>query len=129
MYNSRFLSRAEFDQLSTSTSKPPTVPAAPILQRPQIVQWKVLEIGAIFHVIERITIPTASGSKHYAILETEQREIIHVSITPIINQELSKYDLSLGNVYIKPLGMKTLNTTSYQYSNFDIVLDYNFLFN
>ena len=113
---SRFLTRAEFDQLSTSTASATT-------PHPHIIQWRVLEIGAVFRVIERITVPTANGQKNYVVLETEQQQIINMWITPIINQELSKYNLSLGNVYIKPLGKKTSNTTGNEYFNFDIVID------
>ena len=118
----RFLTRSEFDQLSTS----PTVASATTPRcRLQIIQWRSLEIGAVFRVIDRITIPTAPEPKHYVILETEQQQIIHVWITPTINGELSKYNLSLGNIFIKPLGKKTLNTTGNEYFNFDIVLDVN----
>ena len=69
----------------------------------------LLEIGAVFRVIDRFIIPTTTTApeKMYVVLETEQQEIINVWITPIINQELSKYNLPIGNVYIKPLGMKT----------------------
>ena len=112
----RFLSRVDFDQISTSASATP---------RPKIIQWRLLEIGAIFRVIDRITIPTANGEKIYVVLETEQQQIINVWITPIINQELLKYNLTIGNVFIKPLGKKTSNTTSYEYFDFSIVLDVN----
>ena len=122
MFSSRFLTRTEFDQISTS----PTVASAMTARcRPQIIQWRSLEIGAVFRVIDRITIPTAPEPKHYVVLETGQQQIIHVWITPIINGELSKYNLSLGNVFIKPLGKKTSNTTSFEYFYFDIVLDVN----
>jgi len=119
---SPFLSRADFEGLSTAK-------AAPILDRPQIIRWKSLEIGAVFHVIDRITIPTVPESKHYVVLQTEQQQIIHVWITDIINQELSKYNLPMGNVFIKPLGKKKSNTTSYEYYDFDIVVDVVNLFN
>ena len=137
MYQPRFLSRAEFDQMSTSSSTAATAAGAaaaatapmPAICRPQIIQWRTLEIGAVFRVIDRIQIPTVPEPKHYVVLQTEQQQIIHVWTTDIINQELSKYDLSLGNVFIKPLGKKTSNTTSYEYYDFDIVIDCNFLFN
>ena len=125
MYQPRFLSRAEFDQMSTSSKTTATAAAtaAPILDRPQIVRWKSLEIGAVFRVIDRITIPTVPESKHYVVLQTEQQQIIHVWITDIINQELSKYNLTMGNVFIKPLGKKKSNTSEFEYFNFDIVVD------
>ena len=126
MYQPRFLSRTEFDQMSTSSKTAATVAtAAPILDRRQIVRWKSLEIGAVFRVIDRITIPTVPEPKHYAVLQTEQQQIIHVWITDIINQELSKYNLPMGNVFIKPLGKKKSNTTGYEYYDFDIVVDVN----
>ena len=108
----RFLSRFEFDQIS-STSTP----------RPEIIKWRTLEIGAIFRVLDRITIPTADGNKMYVVLETEQREIINVWVTSIINQEVMKYNLSAGNVFIKPLGKKTSIATGKEYFNFSVVLD------
>ena len=110
----RFISRLDFDQIS-STSTP----------RPEIIKWRILEIGAIFRVLDRITIPTADGDKMYVVLETEQREIINVWITPIINQEVMKYNLSAGNVFIKPLGKKTSIVTGKEYFNFSVVLDVN----
>ena len=127
MYQPRFLSRTEFDQMSTSSKTAATaaVTAAPILDRRQIVRWKSLEIGAVFRVIDRITIPTVPEPNHYVVLQTEQQQIIHVWITDIINQELSKYNLPMGNVFIKPLGKKKSNTTGYEYYDFDIVVDVN----
>ena len=121
MYQSRFLSRADFEELSTGT-----VAAAAgllMLDRPQIIRWSTLEVGGIFRVIYRVTIPTVPEPKHYIVLQNEQQQIIHVWITDIINQELSKFSLVMGNVYIKPLGKKKSNTTSYEYFNFDIVMD------
>ena len=110
----RFLSRLDFDQMMTTP-------------RPEIIKWRMLEIAAIFRVVDRIIIPTAAGApeKIYLVLETEQREIINVWITPIINQELSKYNLAVGNVFIKPLGMKTSNSSGKEYFNFSVVLDVN----
>ena len=61
------------------------IAAAPIFDRPQIVQWRTLEIGAVFRVLDRITIPTVPEPKHYAVLQTEQQQIIHVWISDIIN--------------------------------------------
>ena len=128
MYHPRFLSRAEFDQMSTATTaataaEATAIAAVPIFDRPQITQWKTLEIGAVFRVLDRITIPTVPEPKHYVVLQTEQQQIIHVWITDIINRELSKYNLPIGNVYIKPLGKKKSNTSEFEYFNFDIVMD------
>ena len=109
----RFLSRFDFDHLLLSKSSP----------RSELVQWSSLEIGAVFRVIERVIIPTVKGDKMYVVLETERREIIQVWITAIIDKELMKYDLSQGNVFIKPLGKRTSNTTGNDYFNFAIVLD------
>ena len=94
-----------------------------MLDRPQIIKWKSLEIGAVFRVIGRIAIPTVDGDKHYAVLQTEQQQIIHVWITDIISKELLKYNLTMGNVFIKPLGKKNSNTSEFEYYNFDIVVD------
>ena len=55
-------------------------------------------------MIDCMIIPATDGEKMYAVLETESLEIIHLWITPIINEEVKKYDLSQDNVYIKPLG-------------------------
>ena len=108
----RFLNRSDFDQMTSST--PPLS---------EIFKWRSLENGAVFRVIERVIVPTADGDRVYVILETERREIIQVWITPIINKELRKYNLSQGNVYIKPLGKRTSNTTDHEYFNFAIVVD------
>lgn len=110
----RFLSRVDFDKIMTTP-------------RPEIIKWRLLEIGAVFRVIDRIIIPATATAleKMYVILETEQQEMINVWITPIINQELSKYNLAIGNVYIKPLGMKTSSISGKEYFNFSVVLDVN----
>ena len=51
MYHPQFLSRTEFDQMSTAATlattaatvaEPTTIAAAPIFDRPQIVQWRSL---------------------------------------------------------------------------------------
>ena len=108
----RFLTRADFDRFFLSKSI-----------RPDILKWRSLENGAIFRVIDRVVIPNDKGDKIYAILETEGRQIIHVWITSIINDELKKYDLSLGNIFIKPLGKITSPTSGYEYYNFAVVID------
>ena len=86
-------------------------------------QWRSLKIGAVFHVIDRITIPTVPELKHYVVLQTEQQQIIHVWITDIMNKELLKYNLTMGNVFIKPLGKKKSKTSEFEYYDFDIVVD------
>ena len=126
MYHPRFLSRTDFDQLSTSGATVATAAVTtpiPAIYRPQIIQWSTLEVGAVFRVIDRIQIPTVPEPKHYVVLQTEQQQIIHVWITDIMNRELLKYDLTMGNVYIKPLGKKKSNTSEFEYFNFDIVVD------
>ena len=128
MFHPRFLRRADFDQLSTTTTTA-TAGVAPILDRPQIIKWGSLEIGAVFRVIDRIIIPTALELKHYVVLETEQQQIIHVWITPIINGKLSKYNLTMGNVFIKPLEKKKSKTSEFEYYDLDIVVDVVNLFN
>ena len=112
----RFITRYDFDQLTQST----TIPTPP---QPELIQWRSLEIGAVFRVLNRVIIPAVEGDKMYAVLETERREIIQVWITPIMNKELMKYDLSQGNVFIKPLGKRTSNTTGHEYFHFAVVID------
>ena len=111
----RFITRYDFDQLVLSK----TIPTS----QPELIQWRSLEIGAVFRVINRVTIPSVEGDKMYAVLETESREIIQVWITAIMNKELMKYDLSQGNVFIKPLGKRKSNTSGYDYFNFAVVMD------
>ena len=60
MYHSRFLSHADFDQLSTLSTAAATSATMPTISRPQIIQWSALEVGAVFRVIDRVTIPTRS---------------------------------------------------------------------
>ena len=112
----RFITRYDFDQLTQST----TIPTPP---QPELIQWRSLEIGAVFRVVDRVIIPAVEGDKMYAVLETERREIIQVWITAIMNKELMKYDLSQGNVFIKPLGKRKSNTTGHEYFNFAVVMD------
>ena len=116
MYQPQFLSVADFEGLSTA--KP-----APILDRPQIIKWRSLEVGAVFRVIDCITIPTVPEPKHYVVLQTEQQQIIHVWITDIMNKELLKYNLTMGSVFINPLGKKKSKTSEFEYYDFDIVVD------
>ena len=111
----RFITRYDFDQLVLSK----TIPTS----QPELIQWRSLEIGAVFRVLNRVIIPAVEGDKMYAVLETERREIIQVWITPIMNKELMKYDLSQGNVFIKPLGKRTSNTTGHEYFHFAVVID------
>ena len=110
----RFITRYDFDQLTTTSPTPP---------QPELIQWRSLEIGAVFRVLNRVIIPAVEGDKMYAVLETERREIIQVWITPIMNKELMKYDLSQGNVFIKPLGKRKSNTTGHEYFHFAVVID------
>ena len=112
----RFITRYDFDQLVLSK----TIPTS----QPELIQWRSLEIGAVFRVINRVTIPSVDDEdKMYAVLETESREIIRVWITAIMNKELMKYDLSQGNVFIKPLGKRKSNTTGHEYFHFAVVMD------
>ena len=112
----RFISRYDFEQLTLSK----TLPTPP---QPELIQWSSSEIGAVFRVIDRVIIPAVEGDRMYAVLETERSEIIYVWITPIMNKELMKYDLSQGNVFIKPLGKRTSNTTGHEYFHFAVVMD------
>ena len=75
MLHPRFLTRFEFDQLSTSapTAPAPAPPTLPTICHPQIIQWSTLEVGAVFRVIDRIQIPTTPELKHYNVLQTEQQ--------------------------------------------------------
>ena len=98
----RFLSRYDFDQLASSTAL-----ATP--SRPEIIKWRLLEIGAVFRVIDRVTIPSTDGDKMYTVLETESREIIHVWITSIINEEL-KNMISLKAMFLLSLWGKEPRT-------------------
>ena len=103
----------DFDFLSTlSTAE----------ARLKILKWRELEIGAVFQVLDIVDI-TTDPSKVYAVFETESQETINVWITPIMHEELKRYDISEGAVYIKPLGTKLSNTTGREYFNFTIVID------
>lgn len=108
----RFITRYDFDQLTLST----TMPTPP---QPELIQWRSLEIGAVFRVLNCVIIPAVEGDKMYAVLETQHR----VWITPIMNKELMKYDLSQGNVFIKPLGKRKSNTTGHEYFHLAVVID------
>ena len=112
----RFISRYDLEQLTLSK----TLPTPP---QPELIQWSSLEIGAVFRVIDRVIIPAVEGDRMYAVLESERSEIIYVWITPIMNKELMKYDLSQGNVFIKPLGKRKSNTTGREHYNFAVVMD------
>ena len=46
-----------------------------------------------------------------------------------MNKELLKYNLTMGNVFIKPLGKKKSKTSEFEYYDFDIVVDVVNLFN
>ena len=109
----QFLNRTDFDSLLTP-SKP----------RLQIIKWRALEVGAVFRVLDVVEIPTKGRSSVgvYIMLETESRETINVWITPIIHEELEKYDITQGTVFIKPLGTKQSNVTGREYFNFAIVV-------
>ena len=106
MYPQRFLSRFDFDLLAAvSRSELP------------IVKWRSLEVGAVYRVLKLVELPKRSPptdpSKqetpqqvYLMTAETEGRGTINVYITSIIYKELKKYDLTQGNVFIKPLGTK-----------------------
>ena len=112
----RFLSRREFDKLAVAA-------AASSTSDVEIIKWTRLDIGAVFRVLNMIDIPTQEGVRTYVVLETEGRATINVWATSIISEELLKYDINKGNVFIKPLGTRISHSTGFSYFNFSIVVD------
>jgi len=104
----RFLSRTEFDSLPKTHL--------------QIVKWRSLEVGAVFRVADVVEIPTKGNTSVgvYAVLGTEKGETINAWITPIIQKELRKYNITRGSVFVKPLGTKLSSATGKEYFNFAV---------
>ena len=112
----RFLSRREFDKLAVAAAVSAT-------SNVEIIKSTRLDIGAVFRVLNMIDIPTQEGVRTYVVLETEGRATINVWATSIISEELLKYDINKGNVFIKPLGTRISHSTGFSYFNFSIVVD------
>ena len=105
-----FISPAQFEAL--------------LLQR-NIRKWRSLEIDVIYRVlgIREIPIKDATASGVFAELLNQKRERFDVWITPIIHEELMKYNVYENIVYIKPSGTKVSNSTGQEYYDFKIVVN------
>ena len=94
-----------------------------------IKKWRQLKERIPFAVLQIHSMEVASTNKKrkqtsfYAELQTEDGEMFNVWITEIIRQELLKYDLEHGDVYIMALGMATSKSTGREYHNFAVVQD------
>ena len=94
-----------------------------------IKKWRQLKEKIPFAVLQIHSMEVASSNKKrkqtsfYAELQTEDGEMFNVWITEIIRQELLKYDLEHGDVYIMALGMATSKSTGREYHNFAVVQD------
>ena len=88
----------------------------------EIMKWRNVLPNKIYRVLS-IEIKGFSENPYVATMVSEDGNIFKVWITAIMNKELMKYDLSQGNVFIKPLGKRTSNTTGHEYFNFTIVVD------
>ena len=94
-----------------------------------IKKWRQLKERIPFAVLQIHSMEVASTNKKrkqtsfYAELQTEDGEMFNVWITEIIRQELLKYDLEHGDVYIMALGMATSKSTGHEYHNFAVVQD------
>ena len=94
-----------------------------------IKKWRQLKEKIPFAVLQIHSMKVASikGKKKqtsfYAELQTEDGEIFNVWITEIIHQELLKYNLEHGGVYIMALGKATSKSTGHEYYNFAVVQD------
>ena len=94
-----------------------------------IKKWRQLKERIPFAVLQIHSMEVASTNRKrkqtsfYAELQTEDGEMFNVWITEIIRQELLKYDLEHGDVYIMALGMATSKSTGREYHNFAVVQD------
>ena len=94
-----------------------------------IKKWRQLKEKIPFAVLEIHSMEVASIKKKkkqtsfYAELQTEDGEIFNVWITEIIHQELLKYNLEHGAVYIMALGKAISKSTGHEYYNFAVVQD------
>ena len=94
-----------------------------------IKKWRQLKERIPFAVLQIHSMEVASTNRKrkqtsfYAELQTEDGEMFNVWITEIIRQELLKYNLEHGDVYIMALGMATSRSTGREYHNFAVVQD------
>ena len=92
-----------------------------------IKKWCELTQGASYrvdnvHSIE-VEIKGKQRPSYYVELVSEEGKLVNAWITDIIKDELSKYILNSGDVYIMPLGKVKSQKTGYEYHDFVILQD------
>ena len=116
----KFLTADQFAELATVKLRRKIAP---------IKKWRQLNKKTPFAVLQIHSMEVASANRKrkqtsfYAELRREDGETFNVWITEIIRQELLKYDLEHGDVYIMALGMATSKSTGHEYHNFAVVQD------
>ena len=116
----KFLTADRFAELATVKLRRKIAP---------IKKWRQLKEKTPFAVLQIHSMEVASANRKrkqtsfYAELRTEDGEMFNVWITEIIHQELLKYALEHGDVYIMALGMATSKSTGHEYHNFAVVQD------
>ena len=112
-----FMVSKQFDRLADDKLKRKLMP---------IRKWRELVVNTVLRVVKlhdiMVTIKDHQQLAHYAEMEEENGNLLNVWLTPIIFEELSKYDLNKDDTYIKALG-KTMSKNGTQYHDFAIVVD------
>lgn len=112
-----FMVSNQFDRLAGDKMKRKLMP---------IKKWRELIVNKVFRVIKlhdiMVNIKDHQELAHYVEMEEENGNLLNAWLTPIIFEELSKYDLNKDDTYIKPLG-KTMSKNGTQYHDFAIVVD------
>ena len=105
-------------------------------RRSLVQRWKekshLSRNGANWHKVRLIASTTCTlevdikgkqRPSHYVELGSEDGKLVNAWITDIIKDELSKYILNSGDVYIMPLGKVKSQKTGYEYHDFVILQD------
>ena len=111
-----FLSDEEFDRRADAKLKRKLVP---------IKKWRELTIRKTYRVLKLhqmlVKFNGEERNSNYAEMEDSSGKLINAWLTPIIHEELSKYDLT-EDTYIKPLGKVIGKINNRPYHDFAIVV-------
>ena len=114
----KFLSSHAFDARAEDKSKRRIAP---------IKKWRELIVGDVYRVCKihdmTVNIQGERRVSHYGAFQDSRELLTNVWLTAIINEELLKYKIVDGNVFIKPLGKKKSIKSGLDYHDFVIVTD------
>ena len=116
----KFLTDYEFDRMGDDRVKRKIAP---------IQKWRDLIVRNVYRVVKvhdmNVNIKGKEQLSHYGEFEDSNERLINVWLTNIIHDELEKYNLETGNIYLKSLGKAKSVASGMDYHDFVIVVDKN----